>query len=117
MVPVKGSMLLYNRKDSTVASLLPGDILMVDCTPLQIANRGNPYEFDYRFFMENHGIKYYAFTAGRNISLIGIPKVRKLIHRALIIREKIIGMYKQRGNYRGKASSCFSSYSWTEKQT
>ena len=44
-------------------SLLPGDILIIKCTPVEITNRGNPYEFDYKFFMENQGIKYYAFTS------------------------------------------------------
>ncbi len=96
-LPVKGSMLLYNKKDSSIISLLPGDILMIKCSPIEITNRGNPYEFDYRFFMENHGIKYYAFTSGKNISVIQRPDNRKLVHRALIIREKIIDMYRERG--------------------
>jgi len=96
-VPVKGSILLYSKKDSSIISFLPGDILMVECSPIEITNRGNPYEFDYRFFMENHGIKYYAFTSEKNISLIQKPENRKLTHRALIIRENIIDMYRKRG--------------------
>lgn len=95
--PVKGSILLYNKKDSSVNTLLPGDILMIRCSPIEITNRGNPYEFNYRFFMENHGIKYYAFTSGDNITLVQKPASRKLVHRALIIRENIIDMYRQRG--------------------
>jgi competence protein ComEC len=94
---VEGSMILYNKKDSSVASLLPGDLLIIKCTPAEIANRGNPYEFDYRFYMENQGIKYYAFTSSRNIIRHTVPDHRKLVHRALMIREKIIGMYKERG--------------------
>lgn len=97
MVSVNGSMLLYNKKDSLINSFLPGDILLVKCTPVAITNRGNPYEFDYRFFMENNCIKYYAFTASQNISLIQKPENRKIAHRALIIREKIIDMYRTRG--------------------
>jgi competence protein ComEC len=94
---VEGSMILYNKKDSSVASLLPGDLLIIKCTPAEIANRGNPYEFDYRFYMENQGIRYYAFTSSRNIIRHTVPDHRKLVHRALMIREKIIGMYKERG--------------------
>jgi len=97
MLSVNGSMLLYNKKDSLMNSFLPGDILLVKCTPVAITNRGNPYEFNYRFFMENNGIKYYAFTSGRNISLIQKPENRKIAHRALIIRERIIDMYRTRG--------------------
>ncbi len=94
---VRGSMVLYNKKDSTLISFLPGDILVIKCNPVEITNRGNPYEFDYRFYMENHGIKYYAFTSGSNIISHQAPSARKLIHKALIIREKIIEMYKLRG--------------------
>jgi competence protein ComEC len=95
--PIKGSMILYNKKDSSLASFLPGDLLTLKCTPVEITNRGNPYEFDYRFYMENQGIKYYAFTSKLNILSHNVPDHRKLTHKALIIREKIIGMYRARG--------------------
>ncbi|MGD0755023.1 MAG: ComEC/Rec2 family competence protein [Bacteroidales bacterium] len=95
--PVKGSIILYKKKDSSATSLLPGDLLIIRCTPLEIVNRANPYEFDYRFFMENQGIRYYAFTNNKDLIKHFIPSNRKLIHRALIVREKIIGMFKERG--------------------
>jgi competence protein ComEC len=94
---VKGSMLLYNKKDSQTATLLPGDLLIIRCTPVEIANRGNPNEFDYRFFMENQGISYCAFTNSKDFIRHTIPVHRKLIHRALITRERIIGMFRERG--------------------
>jgi competence protein ComEC len=95
--PVKGSMLLYNKKDTKTAPLLPGDLLIIRCTPVEITNRGNPYEFDYRFFMENQGIRYYAFTNSSDFIRHTIPVHRKLIHRALITRERIIAMFRERG--------------------
>jgi competence protein ComEC len=94
---IKGSLLIYIKKDSTRLSLLPGDNLVIRCTPMEIVNRGNPCEFDYRFFMENQGIRYYAFTSTRDIIIHTSPLNRLLIHRALIIREKIINMYRERG--------------------
>ena len=51
--PVKGSILLYYKKDSSAASLLPGDLLVIRCTPVEIVNRANPNEFDYRFFSQS----------------------------------------------------------------
>ncbi len=95
--PVKGSILLYNKKDPSAASLLPGDMLIIRCTPMEIVNRSNPNEFDYRFFMENQGIRYYAFTRSIDIVRRISPVHRKLIHRALITRERIIGMFRERG--------------------
>jgi competence protein ComEC len=94
---VNGSIILYNKKDSLAAPMLPGDLLIIQCTPVEIVNRGNPYEFDYRFFMQNQGIRYYAFTNNHNIIRHINPVHRKLVHKALIIREKIIWMFRQRG--------------------
>ena len=94
---VSGSIILYNKKDLSAVPFLPGDILIIGCTPVEISNRGNPNEFDYRFYMETQGIRYYAFTNSRDIISHTVPVHRKLIHRALIIREKIIQMYRERG--------------------
>jgi competence protein ComEC len=95
--PVKGSIILYNKKNNPAISLLPGDLLIIRCTPAEIVNRANPNEFDYRFFMENQGIRYYAFTDNQDIIKHVAPAHRKLTHRALIVREKIIRMFEARG--------------------
>ncbi len=97
MMPVSGSMILYNNKDTIFNSMLPGDHLLIKCTPEEIVNRGNPDEFDYRFYMQNQGIRYFAFTHSGDIRWTGKPGQRKLIHKALIIRHKIIDMYEERG--------------------
>ncbi len=94
---IRGSLLLYHRKDSIINKLVPGDILIIKCQPQEIINRGNPDEFDYKSFMASKGIKYYAFTGKQNILGHSIPAHRKLVHTALIFREKIISMYKERG--------------------
>ena len=94
---VKGSMVLYHKKDSLTGHLLPGDILIFSCTPVEISNKGNPYEFDYRFYMHSRGIRYYAFTGRRDLIYIHSPDHRKLKYKALIVRERIIRMYEERG--------------------
>ncbi len=96
-IPARGSILLYHRKDNVSASMLPGDRLTVRCRPLEITNRGNPYEFDYKFYMENRGIKYYAFTDSSGICDYMVPERRKPVQRALIVREKITDMFRARG--------------------
>jgi competence protein ComEC len=96
-VPLKGSILLYHKKDRACFSYLPGDRMTIKCRPLAIANRGNPYEFDYRFYMENREIKYYAFTDSSDIRNHFVPNRRKPAQSALIIRQKIIDMFRARG--------------------
>ncbi len=96
-IPLKGSLLIYIRKDTLINSLLPGDFMRIRCSANPVVNRGNPYEFDYKFYMENHGIKYFSYATVEDITGIVHPDHRKLKHRALIIREKIIDMYEERG--------------------
>jgi competence protein ComEC len=92
-----GSILLYLKKDSVVPDLLPGDLLTVKCMPAEITSSGNPCSFDYRFFMENQGIKYSSYIKSENILKLQRPAHRKLRYTALIIRERIISMYRERG--------------------
>jgi competence protein ComEC len=95
--PLNGSLLIYSRKDSLIKTFLPGDLLVIKCIPSAITNRGNPCEFDYRFYMENQGIRYYAFAGKGSIIKHNVPAHRKVKYRALVVREKIIGMYRERG--------------------
>ncbi len=96
-IPLKGSLLIYIRKDAMINSLLPGDFMKIRCSANPVANRGNPYEFDYKFYMENHGIKYFSYATVEDITGLVHHDHRKLKYRALIIREKIINMYEERG--------------------
>lgn len=97
MIQVNGSMIVYNKKESILSSLMPGDYLFIKCTPTDIINRGNPDEFDYRFYMQNQGIRYSAYAQSIDIMRIKEPDRRRLRHKALIIRQKIINMYQKRG--------------------
>lgn len=94
---VKGSMLVYLRKDSLSPAFLPGDIIKIKCIPHEIMNKGNPYEFDYKFYMENLGVKYYSYINNIDIVAHTVPKRRSLQHLALILRQDVIKMYANRG--------------------
>ena len=96
-VPLKGSLMVWFRKDPFISKLLPGDILKLRCKPVPVVNRGNPHEFDYRFYLENKGIKYYSFAGREDILAHSRPEKPGLRYRSLIIREKIIEMYSVRG--------------------
>jgi competence protein ComEC len=93
---VRGSLLIYTNKNLQTSSFLPGDKMIIRCSPSELVNRGNPFEFDYRFYMENLGIRYYAFTSGNDIIPVKVER-RSLRHRALILRQEIINMYEERG--------------------
>jgi competence protein ComEC len=96
-IPLNGSMLLYHKKTDTLMNISPGDFLIIKCTPIEVVNKGNPCEFDYRFYLENRGIKYFAFTESANILKTSSPDKRTLQNHAFIIRKKIVGMFEERG--------------------
>jgi len=96
-VPVNGSLMLYYRKGSVPPSFRPGDRMTIRCTPVEITSRGNPYEFDYRYYMETRGIKYLAFIDENDIIRHSAGEDISLRHRALMIRESIIEMFRERG--------------------
>ena len=95
--PGIGSILVHLRKDDTSCDFIPGDILLIRIKALPIVNRGNPDEFDYRFYMENQGIRYFAIADRSDILTSVRPGHIKPRYRALILREKIISMYRNRG--------------------
>jgi competence protein ComEC len=94
---IKGSMLIYYRKSSKSPLFLPGDQIKVRCTPEAITSRGNPYEFDYRSYMERQGIRYFAFADSTDVSATEPPGHRHLRDKALIVRNRIIQMFSERG--------------------
>ena len=95
-LPVKGKVLVYN---DTVANekFIPGNILIFRLTPLKITNRGNPCEFDYKFYMENQGYRHYGFSSSEDIIDIQTPEKRKFRYLALIFREKLLNIYRHNG--------------------
>ncbi|HQH25387.1 MAG TPA: ComEC/Rec2 family competence protein [Bacteroidales bacterium] len=95
--PAGGSLLIYHRKEGRISSFLPGDQLLIRCRPEKIRNMGNPSEFDYSFYMERKGIRYLSFTDSTCIIARKIPERRKMKHSALIIRERILEIYRERG--------------------
>ena len=92
-----GSLLLYFEKDESLTEWQPGDIIAISCVPSQISNRGNPSEFDYRFYMENKGVRYTSYVRKEKIISHTSPERRNLRSAALIIRNKIIDIYSESG--------------------
>jgi competence protein ComEC len=111
---IVGSIIIYCKKDTIPISLIPGDSVIVKCTPADIINRGNPFEFDYRFYMQSQKIKYYSFAVPSDFISITHPAHRHIRYRSLIIRNKIIDMFRERG-MSGKRLALASAITLGEK--
>jgi competence protein ComEC len=97
MDPVKGSLLLYSSKSVSWDDYIPGDLFVIRCKPEKISDRGNPCGFNYCFYMERGGIRYYSLISADDILLHRAPPSRSLLQRALVLRRRIIRMYEERG--------------------
>jgi competence protein ComEC len=95
--PIRGSIMIYLRKETLPCRYIPGDILLISLAPTAIMNRGNPDEFNYRMYMKYNDIKYSAMANPDDVLNYVRPEHIRLRYRALIIREKIIEMYRTRG--------------------
>jgi competence protein ComEC len=95
--PLHGGLLIYVPKVQLFSSLLPGDRITVKCRPEPVTNNGNPYEFDYRFYLSCHGIRYTSWVSADNLLMVSRPVHRGLKYSALVTRNRISKMFEERG--------------------
>ncbi|SDC67192.1 ComEC/Rec2 family competence protein [Niabella drilacis] len=63
LLPVRGRVLIYFRKDTGISRLRAGDPLFFAKEPQQIRNSGNPGAFDYRRYALFNGITHQLYLA------------------------------------------------------
>lgn len=98
--PIKGSdykILIYVEKGEKPINGSPGDLMVFSGTPELIENDGNPFEFNYRQFLNGKKIGYRIFLKNsRFILLKGEPQFQ--IYRvALVVRERLIRILRDTG--------------------
>lgn len=83
-------ILIYLSKSLQVRGAKPGDILCFSGLPELIENDGNPYEFDYRRYLNNRKIGYRIFLKENQFYLLNGYRQPNIYRRALIFRAKLI---------------------------
>jgi competence protein ComEC len=83
-------ILIYLPKIIQVKSSKPGDILCFDGLPEIVKNDGNPFEFDYRSYLNNRKIGYRIFLKEKQCCFLEGRKRLNLYRRALIFRSQLI---------------------------
>ena len=86
-------IIVYFSKESNINNLQAGDILYFNTNPQHIKNFGNPYEFDYRKFLERKKI-YRQIYLGKNSWLKSSYTKTNLSVFAEKTRQKLINIYK-----------------------
>jgi len=97
MINSKLKILTYLPKSPVVKSAKPGDILSMNGLPELIENDGNPYEFDYRSYLNDKGIGHRIFLREGQYNLLQGCSLMNISRHALVFRQKLIGILYKSG--------------------
>lgn len=89
LIKSTGKALFYFHKDSVAEKLNYGDELLVYSQLNEIEMPSNPDEFDYRQFLQIHGINYECYVSSYNYSLLGQEGSTALLRFANNNRKKL----------------------------
>lgn len=86
----KAKIIAYLPKAGQVGSAGPGSLLVFEGRPDVVTNDGNPFEFDYRRYLNDRGIGYRIFLKEGQYVFPDVACQPDLFHKALIIRKKLV---------------------------
>ncbi|MBN2519533.1 MAG: ComEC family competence protein [Bacteroidales bacterium] len=73
----------------------PGDTLIFNASLKEITNSGNPFEFDYKKYLAEHGVFLAAYVTQSDWKIIGRFNSFHIIYLANKARTKVLGYYKK----------------------
>jgi competence protein ComEC len=90
LVHAEHGILVYMPKSQRVKNLKPGDVFCFDGLPELVENDGNPFEFDYRRYLNSKGIGYRIFLKENQFYCLSDSRKLNIYRSALIFREQLI---------------------------
>jgi competence protein ComEC len=87
-------VLVYFEKDTNAGQLLPGEKIIFASTPQIIKNNGNPFEFDYKKYMQRRKIYRQVYLSSENWKVTTLPHSKSFIIKAELARKKLLGIYE-----------------------
>ncbi len=95
--PSSGRVLAYLSKDSLASTIKLGDRLILSNKFAEITNNKNPYEFDYKKYLRNQGIRRQAFLRAGDWQKIDSLKGNPVKLFAGNLRQKLLNLFKEKG--------------------
>ena len=109
-------IITYLSKSQPVRLAKPGDILCFNGTPELIENEGNPFEFDYRGYLNSKKIGYRIFLKEDRYHLLNGFRKLNIRRGALIFRKKLIENLYRSGINDKKCSPCIIHLLWCQRR-
>lgn len=89
------NILVYFEKDKNIKNLKPGDQILFRSTPHLLKNYGNPFEFDYKSYLENKRIYRQVYLSSENWKVLEGSCDFSIFIYAENVREKLLSIYRQ----------------------
>ncbi len=87
-------VLVYFEKGEPAIGLVPGNIIVFDQSPQLVKNNGNPFEFDYKTFLERKKIYRRVYLPNRNWAKTNLAGKFSLKTGAEKIRLRLLQIYR-----------------------
>lgn len=91
---INETVIVYFAKNDLIKELQAGDVIVFDTPPQQVENKNNPYEFDYKKYLERNRIYRQVYLSTEHWEKTG-EKNLTLICKAELMREKLLQIYRK----------------------
>ncbi len=87
-------VIIYFSKENIIENLQPGNVILFNRNPQQIKNFGNPYEFDYKKYLERKKIYRQVYLNNQNWEITSTKK-NSIVITAGKTRQKLLNIYQK----------------------
>ncbi len=91
----KEKVLVYFAKEKNAQQLVPGEKIVFDETPQIIKNNGNPFEFDYKKYMERRKIFRQIYLNPENWRKTTLQNTKSILVRSEQTRNKLLKTFEK----------------------
>ncbi len=95
IIKTKEKVLVYFEPDSSIQNLSPGNTIIFTQTPQFIKNNGNPYEFDYKNYLERRKTYRQVYLSSGNWEKTSLRNSFSLFILAEKTRNRLLDTYKK----------------------
>ena len=95
LVKTNEKVLVYFGKDTVAAKLRPGERILFTTSPQTIENNGNPFEFDYKRYMERRKIYRQVYLSSEKWGKTCLPESKSIFVKAELARKKLLEIYEK----------------------
>ncbi|MBA3681482.1 MAG: ComEC/Rec2 family competence protein [Bacteroidetes bacterium] len=94
-IKTRGNIIAYFKRSTRDEELKPGTTIVLKAKLLEVNPPQNPYEFDYKNYLNNKQIYHTAFIDANAFEVLDIPsQLNPIWHNGLLIKQRILTTLK-----------------------